>query len=145
MNFEQHSENSEKKGMTRRELLKRAGVGAAVLGLAASGAYIEHNEQSKVEEEKLNEEGTVTKKKYLPRRKGALPGVRVSSTIELPERWDIHIQTSRGPTEISVSKEEFDAYAEGEKVAVKFRRHPLPGVADINKVGFGIESIKKIN
>lgn len=144
MSFEQPQANSEKKGITRRSLLKGMGAGAAVLGLAATGAFIEHEEQSKVEGEKLNEEGVVVKKRFLPRRKGILPGMRVSSTIELPERWDIYIQTSRGTTKMSVSKEEFDTYTEGEKVAVKFERYPLLGEAAINRIGFGIESIKKM-
>lgn len=146
MNFEQPSANPDKKGVTRRDFLKRVGTGAAVLGLAGIGAFIEHEEQSRVEDEKLNEEGVVVKKKFLPRRKGILPGMRVSSTVELSERWDIYIQTSRGTTKMSVSKEEFDTYTEGEKVAVKFERYPLPGEeAVINKIGFGIESIKKLD
>lgn len=145
MNFEQPLDNTDKEGVTRRDFLKRVGAGAAVLGLAGTGAFIEHEEQSRIEEEKLNEEGIVVNKKFLPRRKGVLPGMRVSSTIELPERWDISIQTSRGITKMSVSKEEFDTYTEGEKVAVKFERYPLPGEDAINKIGFGIESIKKLD
>jgi len=145
MNLEKPPTNPDEKGITRREFLKRIGAGAAILGLSAAGALLEHKEQALVDEKELNENGIVIKKKFLPRRKGILPGARVSSTIELPERYDIHIQTSRGTTKISVSKEEFNTYTEGEKVAVKFRRYPLPGVAAINRVGFGIESIKKIS
>ncbi len=146
MKMEQPQNNNnlpdEKNGISKRDFIKG---GAAFLGLAAVGAVGRHIEQSLVDEKMLHEEGTVTKVKFLPRRLGVLPGARVSSTVELPERYDIYIKTSKGVTKISVSEKEFKTYREGDKVDVTFNRHPLPGLEHIIKVGFGIESIKKIN
>lgn len=146
MKMEQPQNNNnppdEKNGISKRSFIKG---GAAFLGLAAVGAVGRHVEQSLVDEKMLHEEGVVTKVKFLPRRLGLLPGARVSSTVELPERYDIYVKTSKGVIKMSVSEKESSTYCEGDKVDVTFKRHPLPGFEHIHKVGFGIESIKKVN
>ena len=133
-------------GITRRNFLKGAaavvGIDAAFLGVRYAG------EEIKAEKE-LYEKSVVLKKKYLPRRLSLLPGVKVSSTIELPEKYLIFVQTSRGLAKVSVAKESFDTFAEGENIMVKFKRHTIPGEEDFTipgiSEGLGVELVEKLN
>ncbi len=130
------------KSVSRRNFLKKAV--ATVVGIDVAGATLKYGQESLVAEEDLREEGSIVDKKYLPPRLGVASGAKLMATTELPEKYTVFVSTSRGIAKISVTKDVFDTYVLGEKVDVRFKRHPLPGETTIDRNGLGIESITKI-
>ena len=133
-------------GITRRNFLKGAAV---VVGIDTVGLGARYIGESSKSEEELREKAVVVGKRFLPRRLGISPGVKVSSAVELPEKYVITVETSRGLAKVSVAKESFDTFTEGENIMVKFKRHTIPGEEDFTipgiSEGLGVELIEKLN
>lgn len=131
----------EREKLSRRQFLKVAGGTTAALGAAAVGMRFE--QESRVEEKDLVTEGEIVDKRFSsPHASGTQLRGKALVPVVSSERFEIDVVTTRGKATLPVSKEEFDSYAAGDKVTVKFKRHTIPGETIIHE-GLGIESIVK--